>query len=116
MIDIHDGGQLRRSAAKDPVEKPTKAIITFTQGGQLRILGERSGLHRLVVGRALGCGLVLGLVGPARLGLLRSRRGAQDQDGRREQRDQGQGCDHRAHDHRYPVPRDPPGPALWDSG
>lgn len=38
VIDIHDGGQLRRNAAKDPVDKATKAVITFTQGGQLRLL------------------------------------------------------------------------------
>jgi formamidopyrimidine-DNA glycosylase len=49
VIDIHDGGQLRRSAAKDPVEKPTKAIITFTQGGQLRILDTTGKAEAFVV-------------------------------------------------------------------
>ena len=49
VIDIHDGGQLRRSAAKDPVDKPTKAVITFTQGGQLRILDTTGHAEAFVV-------------------------------------------------------------------
>ena len=38
VIDIEHGGQLRRSAGKEPVEKATKVVITFTQGGQLRVI------------------------------------------------------------------------------
>jgi formamidopyrimidine-DNA glycosylase len=48
VIDIHDGGQLRRNAAKDPVDKATKAVITFTQGGQLRLL-DTTGNARMFV-------------------------------------------------------------------
>ncbi|MCB0987291.1 MAG: hypothetical protein H6519_02895 [Microthrixaceae bacterium] len=49
VIDIHDGGQLRRNAAKDVVEKPTKAVITFTQGGQLRLLDTTGKAEMFVV-------------------------------------------------------------------
>jgi formamidopyrimidine-DNA glycosylase len=35
---LENGGQLRRSAAKEAVDKRTKLIISFTQGGQLRML------------------------------------------------------------------------------
>ncbi|MCU1353673.1 MAG: DNA-(apurinic or apyrimidinic site) lyase [Acidimicrobiales bacterium] len=35
---LEHGGQLRRTAAKDAVDKRTKLIVTFTQGGQLRLL------------------------------------------------------------------------------
>ena len=49
VIDIHDGGQLRRNAAKDAVDKPTKAIITFTQGGQLRLLDTTGKAEMFVV-------------------------------------------------------------------
>ena len=38
VLDIERGGGLRRQAAKEAVEKPTKVVITFTQGGQLRLL------------------------------------------------------------------------------
>ena len=37
VIDISEGGQVRRHAAKDAVDKATKVVITFTQGGQLRV-------------------------------------------------------------------------------
>lgn len=38
VLDISNGGQLRRHAAKDAVDKATKAVISFTQGGQLRVV------------------------------------------------------------------------------
>ena len=37
VVDISGGGQIRRHAAKDAVDKATKVVITFTQGGQLRV-------------------------------------------------------------------------------
>ena len=49
VIDLHGGGQLRRQAAKEAVEKATKVVITFTQGGQLRALDETGHLELFVV-------------------------------------------------------------------
>lgn len=49
VIDVHDGGQVRRHAAKDPVDKATKAVITFTQGGHLRILDTTGNAEMFVV-------------------------------------------------------------------
>jgi formamidopyrimidine-DNA glycosylase len=49
VIDIQNGGQLRRQAAKETVEKATKVVITFTQGGQLRALDETGNLELFVV-------------------------------------------------------------------
>jgi formamidopyrimidine-DNA glycosylase len=49
VFDIHAGGQLRRHAAKDPVDKATKVVIAFTQGGQLRAIDETGGLELFVV-------------------------------------------------------------------
>jgi formamidopyrimidine-DNA glycosylase len=49
VIDLHAGGQLRRNAAKDEVDKRTKVIVTFTQGGQLRALDDTGHLELFVV-------------------------------------------------------------------
>jgi formamidopyrimidine-DNA glycosylase len=49
VIDIQNGGQLRRQAAKEAVDKRTKAVITFTQGGQLRVLDDTGNLELFVV-------------------------------------------------------------------
>lgn len=49
VIDVSGGGQLRRLAAKDPMEKATKVVITFTQGGQLRAIDETGNLELFVV-------------------------------------------------------------------
>ncbi len=49
VFDIHAGGQLRRHAAKDAVDKATKVVIAFTQGGQLRAIDETGGLELFVV-------------------------------------------------------------------
>ncbi len=49
VIDMHAGGHLRRQAAKEAVEKPTKVVITFTQGGQLRALDESGNMELFVV-------------------------------------------------------------------
>lgn len=49
VIDLSGGGQLRRNVAKDPVEKETKVVITFTQGGQLRALDTTGKLEMVVV-------------------------------------------------------------------
>ena len=44
VIDLRAGGQLRRATAKEPVAKGTQIVITFTQGGQLRMLDDKGGL------------------------------------------------------------------------
>jgi len=44
VIDLRKGGQLRRATAKEPVVKGTQVVITFTQGGQLRMLDDTGGL------------------------------------------------------------------------
>lgn len=49
VVDIQNGGQLRRQAAKEAVDKKTKAVITFTQGGQLRALDDTGNLELFVV-------------------------------------------------------------------
>jgi len=49
VINIQAGGQLRRQAAKEAVDKRTKVVITFTQGGQLRALDDTGNLEMFVV-------------------------------------------------------------------
>jgi len=49
VINIQNGGQLRRQAAKEEVDKRTKVSITFTQGGQLRALDDTGNLELFVV-------------------------------------------------------------------
>ena len=49
VLDIERGGGLRRQAAKEAVEKPTKVVITFTQGGQLRLLDTTGEAEAFVV-------------------------------------------------------------------
>jgi len=48
VIDVSHGGHLRRHANKDEVAKATKAIITFTQGGQLRVIDEGNDVELFV--------------------------------------------------------------------
>lgn len=48
VIDMSSGGHLRRHANKDAVEKTTKVVIGFTQGGQLRAIDEKSNLEMFV--------------------------------------------------------------------
>lgn len=49
VFNISGGGQLRRHAAKDPIEKATKVIISFTQGGHLRAIDDTGNLELFVV-------------------------------------------------------------------
>ena len=49
VMDIQNGGQLRRQAAKEAVDKRTKVVITFTQGGQLRAIDDTGNLELFVV-------------------------------------------------------------------
>ena len=49
VINIQDGGQLRRQAAKEAMDKRVKVVITFTQGGQLRALDDTGNLELFVV-------------------------------------------------------------------
>lgn len=37
-IDIRDGGGMRKTTPKEEVEKGTQVVISFTQGGQLRLI------------------------------------------------------------------------------
>lgn len=48
VIDMSSGGHLRRHANKDAIEKGTKVIIGFTQGGQLRGIDEGKELTMFV--------------------------------------------------------------------
>lgn len=45
VLDLRDGGQLRRTTLREEVAKETQAVITFTQTGQLRFLDTSGGLH-----------------------------------------------------------------------
>lgn len=49
VVNIAEGGQLRRQAAKEAADKRTKVVITFTQGGQLRALDDTGNLELFVV-------------------------------------------------------------------
>lgn len=49
VLDVSQGGQLRRQAAKEPVDKPTKIVVTFTQGGQLRLRDTTGAAEAFVV-------------------------------------------------------------------
>jgi formamidopyrimidine-DNA glycosylase len=44
VIDIAAGGRLRKASARDEVTKDTQMVISFTQGGQLRMLDDTSGM------------------------------------------------------------------------
>lgn len=49
VTDMAHGGHLRRHANKDEVDKATKTVITFTQGGQLRAIDTSGKLEQFVV-------------------------------------------------------------------
>lgn len=49
VTDMSGGGHFQRHAAKDPVDKATKMIITFTQGGHLRSIDDSGKLEHFVV-------------------------------------------------------------------
>ncbi len=49
VADISGGGRLRRQAAREEVEKGTRVVITFTQGGQLRGVDENGTMEMFVV-------------------------------------------------------------------
>lgn len=49
VTDMSHGGHLRRHANKDEVDKATKTVITFTQGGQLRAVDGENNLEQFVV-------------------------------------------------------------------
>jgi formamidopyrimidine-DNA glycosylase len=42
VVHLRMSGQLRRANPKDPLEKHTHVVITFTQGGQLRFVDPRT--------------------------------------------------------------------------
>jgi formamidopyrimidine-DNA glycosylase len=49
VIDIGTSGQLLRTAPKDEVAKDTQVIVTFTQGGQLRLADPEGEAEAFVV-------------------------------------------------------------------
>ena len=49
VLDIEASGQLRRHANKDPLDKATKVVIAFTQGGQLRLVDATGKAEAFVV-------------------------------------------------------------------
>jgi formamidopyrimidine-DNA glycosylase len=49
VMNIEHGGQLRRQAAKEAVDKRTKVVVTFTQGGQLRAIDDTGAMELFVV-------------------------------------------------------------------
>jgi len=44
VFDLREGGQLRRTSAREAVVKGTQVVLTFTQGGQLRAIDTTGGL------------------------------------------------------------------------
>lgn len=38
VVDVREGGQMRKTTPKEEVEKGTQVVISFTQGGQLRLV------------------------------------------------------------------------------
>jgi formamidopyrimidine-DNA glycosylase len=51
VLDVRNGGRLRRMSAREAVVKGTQVVITFTQGGQLRLLDGAGGLDAWVTTR-----------------------------------------------------------------
>lgn len=49
VIDLSGGGQIRRHAAKDQMDKATKIVITFTQGGHMRLVDSSGKAEAFVV-------------------------------------------------------------------
>lgn len=49
VIDLGEAGQLRRHANKDEVNRRTAVVITFTQGGQLRLVDNGTDASLAVV-------------------------------------------------------------------
>jgi formamidopyrimidine-DNA glycosylase len=49
VFDMADTGRLLRAAPKDPVEKDTQMVVSFTQGGQLRVVDPEGTSEAFVV-------------------------------------------------------------------
>jgi formamidopyrimidine-DNA glycosylase len=49
VVDIGSSGQLLRTTPKDEVSKDTLVVVTFTQGGQLRLVDPEAGAEVFVV-------------------------------------------------------------------
>lgn len=49
VVDVSRAGHLSRNAAKDAVEAGTQLVVTFTQGGQLRVLDPTNGDAQMLV-------------------------------------------------------------------
>jgi formamidopyrimidine-DNA glycosylase len=67
VAHLRMSGQLRRAQPKDPVDKHTHVVITFTQGGQLRFVDPRTfgEVFALAPGESVGS---LDRLGPEPLG------------------------------------------------
>src|SRR6266540_2640051 len=49
VFDMAETGRLLRAAPKDPVEKDTQMVVSFTQGGQLRVVDPEGSSEAFVV-------------------------------------------------------------------
>jgi formamidopyrimidine-DNA glycosylase len=49
VLDFGESGRLIRSAPKDPIEPGTQLIVSFTQGGQLRVIDDDGSSEVFVV-------------------------------------------------------------------
>lgn len=49
VVDVGDTGRFTRAAPKDPTDEHTKLVISFTQGGQLRLADPESNAEAFVV-------------------------------------------------------------------
>jgi formamidopyrimidine-DNA glycosylase len=45
VLDLRDGGSLRKTTPKEEVAKGTQLVLTFTQGGQLRAVDETGAMQ-----------------------------------------------------------------------
>lgn len=49
VIDLRNGGRLRRASAREAMEPKTQAVFTFTQGGHLRLIDPADGAAQMAV-------------------------------------------------------------------
>jgi formamidopyrimidine-DNA glycosylase len=49
VVDLSEGGQLRRHTARDSLDKATKVVVAFTQGGHLRLIDSSGNAEAFVV-------------------------------------------------------------------
>lgn len=49
VVDLRAGGRLRRASTREAVEPKTQAVISFTQGGQLRLIDPSDGAAQMFI-------------------------------------------------------------------